>query len=294
MTDTSNCFSLVRGRAMRVTRLDGCGAKVLGPRSQVVTTGFISVAFSAQTQEGESIEVTNAAGDICIRDVPAPEFTGYDIEVSFCGVNPDLIALMTGQARVNDAAGLGAGFRMNSGVNLDDSGFAIELWSSVPTAACVGGVPSYGYFLIPYLKGGIIGDFSIENAAINFTLSGAKSKDGSAWGVGPYNVTTTTGGTPAPLATAIDPKDHLHMELVQVAPPTAVCGASPLGIPATGATAGIPATLTPANSYASANLAGASSMTASPNTAWTTGQYVLLQDGTKAHWNATAWVVGPA
>ena len=31
MVDTSKCFSLVRGRAMRVTRLDGCGAVVLGP-----------------------------------------------------------------------------------------------------------------------------------------------------------------------------------------------------------------------------------------------------------------------
>lgn len=32
----------------------------------------------------------------------------------------------------------------------------------------------------------------------------------------------------------------------------------------------------------------------SPNTAWTTGQYVTLDDGTLAHWNGTAWVAGAA
>ena len=33
-------------------------------------------------------------------------------------------------------------------------------------------------------------------------------------------------------------------------------------------------------------------VTANPATAWTTGQRILLADGTSAHWNGTAWVVG--
>ena len=33
-------------------------------------------------------------------------------------------------------------------------------------------------------------------------------------------------------------------------------------------------------------------LTASPTTAWTTGQYVLLRDGSMAHWAGTAWVAG--
>lgn len=297
MPDTSKCFSLVRGRVMRVTRLDGCGAIVLGPASQVVSEGFISVGLTANTEEGETISIPNAAGKICILDEPAPVFTGYDVEVQFCGVNPDLIHLMTGQPMVTDSQETpqGVGFRMNSAVSLDDSGFALEVWSNVPVAACTGGQVAYGYFLIPFLKGGIIGDFSIENAAVNFTLTGAKSKDGSAWGVGPYDVVLDGDDEPAPLKDEIDENDHLHMELTQVAPPTDVCGALPLGTEATGATAGIPATLTPANTYPPDDIVDAATdFTATPNTAWTTGQYVVLGDDSHAYWDGTVWVAGEA
>lgn len=63
---------------------------------------------------------------------------------------------------------------------------------------------------------------------------------------------------------------------------------------ATGATAGSPGSFTPAGSGAPADLAGATGVTASPATAWTTGQYVVLGDASEAHWNATAWVAGRA
>ena len=76
MPDTSKCFSLVRGRVLRVTRLDGCGGILLGPTAAVVSKGFITVGFTAQTEEGTAISVSNANGDICISDTPAPKFTG--------------------------------------------------------------------------------------------------------------------------------------------------------------------------------------------------------------------------
>src|SRR5262245_34232582 len=52
-------------------------------------------------------------------------------------------------------------------------------------------------------------------------------------------------------------------------------------------------TFTPAGATPPANFAALSGVTANPATAWTTGQFILLADGTKAHWNGTAWVVGP-
>jgi hypothetical protein len=61
---------------------------------------------------------------------------------------------------------------------------------------------------------------------------------------------------------------------------------------ATGATAGLPGTFTPAGAtppYALANLTG---ITASPATNWTVGQHVELGNGTDANWNGTAWVAG--
>jgi hypothetical protein len=201
MAGTNTCFSLVRGRAMRVTRLDGCGAVDLGPDSSIVSDGFITVQLSAQTDEGETISVTNAAGKVCILDEPCPVFTGYDVQVEFCGVNPLLLELMTGQVSVLDSAGNRVGFRMNTAIDACGSGFALEVWSSVPSAVCDpnAGV-SYGYFLVPFIKGGVIGDFTIGNDAVNFTLSGAKSKDGNNWDVGPFDVIKDDTGAPAAAA----------------------------------------------------------------------------------------------
>ena len=48
----SRCFSPVRGNAMRVTQLDGCGRPVYGDESVGVSDGFVSVAFTANTDDG--------------------------------------------------------------------------------------------------------------------------------------------------------------------------------------------------------------------------------------------------
>jgi hypothetical protein len=76
----------------------------------------------------------------------------------------------------------------------------------------------------------------------------------------------------------------------------------PVVIPATGATAGIPGSWEPAGSTPPNNVANLmagipSVVTASPNTPWTTGQFV--QTGTagvagRATWTGTAWVGGAA
>lgn len=71
--------------------------------------------------------------------------------------------------------------------------------------------------------------------------------------------------------------------------------------PSTGATAGTPGTWSPAGSVPPASVsalqAASPAITASPTSAWTTGQYV--QTGTtgtagQASWNGTAWVSGAA
>ncbi|QXE37121.1 hypothetical protein KQY30_25785 [Streptomyces sp. GMY02] len=66
------------------------------------------------------------------------------------------------------------------------------------------------------------------------------------------------------------------------------------GTVATGATAGIPGSFTPAGAVAPANLAELVSVIATPSTAWTTGQYVILGDSSKASWSGSAWVTDPA
>lgn len=293
-------IKMVRGRMMRATRLNGCGNPVLGPRSVVVTKGYVSAALTSNLTTPEAINVTIADGSECITDEPAPRFKNYTAEITFCGVDPELITLLTGQPVVFNAAGDEiVGFRQNSRVNVDLIGFALELWTAIPGAVCSeNGEPEYGYILLPFFGGGQLGDFTVENAAVTFTLTGATTKDGSGWGVGPFDVTLDGTGQPGPLNEPIDADgDHMHLERVGVAPPQDSDGAIPLGVPATGAnvTSTNPATLAPTNSYPPADLADAATgFTATPTTAWETGKYVVLGDGSEAHWDGTAWVAGRA
>ena len=70
---------------------------------------------------------------------------------------------------------------------------------------------------------------------------------------------------------------------------------TPGSVVATGAGPGTGnGTYTPAGATPPANLAALSGVTASPATAWTVGQFIVLADGTKAHWTSTAWAAGPA
>ena len=253
----SRCFSPVRGNAMRITRLDGCGRPVYGDDSVGVSEGFVSVAFTANTDEGEEINVVNAAGKTCVREVPCPTLLGYTVEITFCEVDPAVFAVLTGQEADLDYTGAAAGFRINSDISACDSGFALELWTGVPGVTCEPGAGNEdaepgGYLLVPYLQGGIFGDFTVENAAISFTVTGAATKTGSGWGVGPYNVVRGAGG-PQPLEKPIVKGDHMLVRFTDVAPPTGVCGTQPLldpdGAPLTGVTTsstGLSATFTPA------------------------------------------------
>lgn len=289
-------YSLVRGRALRATRLNGCGNPVLGPDSVVTTDGFITVALTANTEAGTEIRVTNASGKVCVLDQPAPRFVNYGIQVDFCGVNPSLFHLLTGHPLVLDANDEPVGWRSNSKVDPDLVGFALEMWTGVAGNACgLDGDPAYGYTLLPFLKGGVIGDFSVTNDAINFSLTGAITQDGSGWGVGPFDVVRDATG-PSPLLTPITDGDHLHTQITDIAPPNATGEPEALGTVATGATSGTPGEFTPTNSYGPFDLAElqASSITASPSTAWATGEYVVLRDGSLAHWDGTAWVSGAA
>jgi len=65
-------------------------------------------------------------------------------------------------------------------------------------------------------------------------------------------------------------------------------------VQATGATAGVPGSFTPAGAATPSNLAAMSAVTASPTSVWTTGQYVATGDGIHCHWDGTAWVTGNA
>lgn len=294
------CFGLVRGRVMRVTRLDGCGRVDSGACTTIVSDGFVSIAVTSRVTEGEAIELVNAAGKKCVSDTPPPTFDGFGIEITFCKVDPMLYSMLTGQSVVYDAEGIAVGFRANSKVDASKSGVAIEVWSDVPSEACDPNDPnaagSWGYQLFPFLQGGVIGDYTIENAGITFSVRGMVTKGGTPWGTGTFDVVPGVGGVAGPLLEPLDNDDHFHMQLTSIAPPEPGCTCMASGPEPTTATAGTPGTWGPVDSYPLETLAAlqGSDVAASPTAAWGSGEYIVLGDGSHAHWTGTAWASGAA
>lgn len=222
----TKCLSLVKGRRIRLTRLDNCGRPIYGEGSQAVSKGFISVALTANTTDSDEINVTNAAGEVCVYEPSETSLTGYGVEIAFCEVDPELFALATSQS-VYMYNGDAVGFSVNTKQEVKNS-FALELWAgSAAGDACADpdAQGSYGYLLLPFLVGGIVGDFTVENGAVTFTITGGNTKDGNGWGVGPYNDIFAPASA---LPTPVDPTDALLTILTNHEPPDPFCGTRPI------------------------------------------------------------------
>lgn len=223
---TTKCYAPVRGSVIRVTRLDACGNPDPGASAVVVSKRISSVTIDEVTDDGTDIRDRNFADEMCIVDNAFTTIIGYTADVALCGVDPGLVSLLTGQPVVTNALGEIVGFDATTEVDMDSFGFAIEVWSRIAGGACdPSGNRPWGYTVFPFLKGGRIGGFTFENAAVQFTISGAMTRDGNGWGVGPFDVDRDELGAPAPLNSPLGANTHYRSILVTLDPPTASCGA---------------------------------------------------------------------
>lgn len=222
----TKCYAQVRGSVIRVTRLDSCGNPDPGASAVVVSKRVSTVTIDEVTDDGTNIRERNFGDELCIVDDAFTQIIGYTVDLALCGVDPDLVSLITGQPVVTNAAGDIVGFDATTDIDLDSFGFAVEVWSRIAGAACdASGFRPWGYTVFPFLKGGRVGGFSFENGAVQFTLSGAQTRDGNGWGVGPFDVDRDETDAPSPLNSALGVNTHYRNILVTLDPPTASCGA---------------------------------------------------------------------
>jgi hypothetical protein len=223
---TTHCFIPLLGKRMRVTELDSCGA-ILADAEQLSTDGFITVNLSSEVEDGTEIIVKKASGALCVNERQASSFKRFNVEMEFCGVNPSLLGIVSNATPYEDYAGDIAGFTVSEGEL--NKWFSLELWLGISGNVCAPGAEeASGYMLLPFVVGGVLGDISIDGEnAVTFSLTGAVTKGGNTWGVGPYNVlmdnTDPALPVPAALPTALDPYDHLLLIDTAVAPPPEAC-----------------------------------------------------------------------
>lgn len=192
---TTKCFTPLLGKRIRVTTLDECGnVPAQGTANAVLATdGFITVSLSSEVEEGAEIITKKADGSLCVNEKFANSFKRFTVEMEFCGVNPSLLSMVSNAEPYADYALDIAGITVPEGVI--DKQFAFELWTGLAGGVCVPGAETAGgYLLLPFVQGGVLGDLEIGGEdAINFSLTGAYTKGGNAWDVGPYDVVATGG-----------------------------------------------------------------------------------------------------
>lgn len=260
------CFPIVGTKGLRITAVDGCGRPKYGPTGMAVSTGVVSIELEPETEDGDDYSQKNAAGQECFPAFTGPSFIKWwNVTMEFCNFDPELFALICPNwPGVKDYTRTrNVGWRMGSQIQPEDgSGFALETWpKSAGTGvaqACYEGtqdeqVDPGGYFMLPWVVPDAPDSFTLENEPATFTIKG-KTKPGSLWLRGPYDVVLnepdTPGGKPkpGPLVDPIDPgfklkpaddpngvtgrdSTHFHGELTTVPPPdfrALGCGTHPL------------------------------------------------------------------
>lgn len=232
---TSVCHSVVRAPAARVTRLGPCG-ELPDEESDgcdfATTESFVDITLTKVLQERQDALQLNANGDICVDKPKPPILRWYEVVITFCNVDPELFNIVSAEPLIlNDAASPEAIGWCTLPDSPSASNFALEFWTGTEDEGCSDDDVVYGYGLLPRITQGMIGDVSITNGVINFTVSGI-TRGGNQWGVGPYNVLINESGAniglPGPLLSAANANAHKCFFWTELPPPDGVCGCQDL------------------------------------------------------------------
>lgn len=218
------CFKPLQGDTMRVTRLDECGNPEYGDCAYAVSDGFVSITMTPNVTEGEQFQQRGASGRMIVNQRGAPSLNWYDVTMVFQEVDPELFTIITGLSGYEDDQGRVIGFPVTES-EFATANFALEAWMGNAEDECeADGYPFFGYNLLPWVvEGALMEDIVITNALITFTVVG-RTRKGTPWGVGPYDVVRDLTDAPAPLFTALESDTH-HLPIwTTLAPPEASCG----------------------------------------------------------------------
>ena len=223
---TTQCFTPIFGKRIRVSQMDSlCRAATGGACAEIVTDGFISLSLSSEVETGAEVITKKASGALCVN-VKAPDaFKRFTLEMEFCGVDPDLLSFMTNMASYGDGLGNVIGATVYEGVVTNK--FGLELWTGIASTAPtgLGWVEASGYVVLPCVNAGVLGNVTIDGEnAVSFSMTGAYTVSGNAWGFGVHKVWNNAAGTAVVLPEAILPTEPMLITQTGVAPPPSACG----------------------------------------------------------------------
>lgn len=213
--------------------IDG-GPKGTWRAATVTRQPYAGTVYSMDVAKDHSYVADNIVTMNCVSERGCDELRWITVQIEFCQVDPCLFTLINETwTELRDCVGDVIGWAESHKFSCD-TGFGLELWTDVTgyTPTTPGAQGAWGYLLLPFIVGGTLGEQTVENGAISFTITG-RTKKGSGWDVGPYDVmcNDATTGACGPLLTPVGPDEPRRIFLTTCPPPAAVCGCQPLSAP---------------------------------------------------------------
>lgn len=291
--------SSVQGVWLRVRKLLINGD--VDPDHPVLNTrGFISASFSPQFEDGDEINEKAADGSVCVTYKADDSLTRLDFSLSLCSPDPEVSAIIAGGCVVKDADGEIIGYTSVPVGSAVGNPVSIEIWS----IANIGGKPAgdkpYWHWVFPYVKVRYEGDREFTNGMLANEFTGQAlgnsalavtglfpeddTEDFSLYREALVNPFTYVRATGAPTSEPLFSGSY----------PAEACDITPYVLP-TSATPGTPGSFGPSGATSPYNLSALQDLgDLGETTAWDPGEYVLLGDGTQAHWDGDSWASGAA
>lgn len=182
----AECISPIQGTRFRIIRLDECGAPVTGAGSLIVDDGFVEVQISPQYEDGTQYQLRQANGVFCVNRRGNDQFTRDEVNIRFCAINPDAVAITTGQDLiVTGSPATGTGFWVKEGDIA--ARWGLEVWQA-DSDTCTADEPRTAYWAWPHLAAGRLGDFTIQDDVIEWRITARTEKANTLWGAGPGSI----------------------------------------------------------------------------------------------------------
>jgi hypothetical protein len=219
---TSNCAAPIKGRVIRIVKLDVCGNPVTGTSGmQVVHQAFTQVAQDPQYEDGTEFFERTASGGICVNQKDDPVLKRMNLTIDFCSVNVTATAFMASARELTVGSTTGYGFAVSEGSPVNR--YSLEVWQEVAgSGACsASGLQQYIYNAWPNVGSTKLGGYTVELARSTLQLMSETRAVSATAGIGWLAKNGSANWLPA--GTTLAGTEHWLWNITTTAPPTAAC-----------------------------------------------------------------------
>lgn len=180
------CLSSVYACRLRVTQLHADGTLDPGTANQYTTDALISIGTSPQIEAGQEITLRNGCGDVCVEVTGDDEVKRYNLSLSLCQLDSELLYLMAGGYLLTKG-GITVGYAERK-IGDAKPAVVVEAWSQARTRSAQAIITSgsgllYWRHVWTHVEW-TPGDYTLQNEALVVPLTG-KAEENPNMGAGP-------------------------------------------------------------------------------------------------------------